>query len=106
MSVQLSQVNGPDLIATDRPEVAGLTQPTWLGCTDQHADFTRIWPGPKVEIRMPLQLTRSSFRNIVLQSGLVTAERLDAVDLGSGSDTQTAEALSARLVEQGDVTSR
>lgn len=53
---------------------------------------------------MPVQLTRKSFRKVVLHSGLVSAERLSAIDAEHEEETQTAEQFSALLVDQGDVT--
>ncbi len=53
---------------------------------------------------MPVQLTKDSFRKVILHSGLVSADRLAEIESEHTPDTSTAEALSNLLVSLGEVT--
>jgi serine/threonine protein kinase len=54
---------------------------------------------------MSVQLTKQSFRKVLIASGLVTADRLNESEQNSSSPIDTAEAWSQHLIQDGDLTS-
>ncbi len=53
---------------------------------------------------MSVQLTKQSFRKVLLASGLITADRLQQSDEDSSEPTTTAEAWAEQLIQDGDLT--
>ena len=54
---------------------------------------------------MSVQLTKNSFRKVLLASGLITAERLAETENDSPALVETAESWSHLLIQHGDLTS-